>query len=137
MSLEKWFDKRIRELRDDVEFQLEGVLIDIAERVCERMEEQNISRADLAKKLGVSRAFVTKLLNGNPNMTVKTLLLLARALDCELDISFPPKGFKVIRHFYLPKTAEVREDMSKYVEEVDSEGIDFEGFQPDDEECVA
>src|SRR2546427_8302109 len=39
----------------------------------------------------VSRAYVTKVLNGNPNLTIKTLLKLSDALGRELAIHFVPK----------------------------------------------
>jgi len=56
------------------------------EQVVASMEAQGISRAELAKRLGVSKAFITKLLNGNPNLTIKTMVSLAKTLDCDLSI---------------------------------------------------
>jgi len=50
------------------------------------MEENGITRAELARRLNVSKAFVTKLLNGNPNLTIKTMVSLARILDCDLRV---------------------------------------------------
>jgi transcriptional regulator with XRE-family HTH domain len=43
-----------------------------------------ISEAELARRLGVSRAYVTQLLGGKPNMTLATLAKIAIALDCEV-----------------------------------------------------
>jgi len=43
----------------------------------------------LAQRLGVSKAFVTKLLNGNPNLTIKTMVAIAGALECTLLIDIP------------------------------------------------
>ena len=59
------------------------------ERICELMEQKNISRADLARKLGKSRAYITRLLNGQPNLTLKTLTQIAVALGEGIDVFIP------------------------------------------------
>jgi|SRR6185295_98354 len=45
-----------------------------------RMEEQHVSRAELARRIGTSRAYITKLLGGNANFTLTTMVKLAMAL---------------------------------------------------------
>jgi transcriptional regulator with XRE-family HTH domain len=52
------------------------------------MKEKGMTRAKLAGLLGVTPAAVTKLLNGNPNFTLKTLLKVADALDLKFNASF-------------------------------------------------
>jgi transcriptional regulator with XRE-family HTH domain len=44
------------------------------------MKERNVSRADLARKLGKSRAYVTQLLDGESNMTLETISSVMFAL---------------------------------------------------------
>lgn len=53
---------------------------DIADQISELMESQNISRADLARKLETSKAFITKVLRGSTNMTFKTFVRIVHAL---------------------------------------------------------
>jgi len=86
MNAEKWFKEKLDTFNYDVEFQTEKVILDFTEQVVLFMEKQEMSRADLAKRLGVSKAFVTKLLNGNPNLTIKTMVNIAKTLGCELSI---------------------------------------------------
>lgn len=43
--------------------------------------EDNMSRADLAKAIGKSRSFVTKILGGSHNFTLETLADIYAALD--------------------------------------------------------
>ena len=50
-----------------------------------------INRAKLANLLNVSPPAVTKILNGNSNFTLKTLISLADALDMELKVDFVEK----------------------------------------------
>ncbi|MGD9678861.1 MAG: helix-turn-helix domain-containing protein [Vulcanibacillus sp.] len=51
------------------------------------MKNKKITNAELAKRMGVSRAYITKLFNGNCNFTIKTLINISKALDCKIDIS--------------------------------------------------
>lgn len=44
------------------------------------MKEKEISRAELARRIGTSRAYITKLLGGNANFTLMTMVKLAMAL---------------------------------------------------------
>ena len=46
----------------------------------QRMEEQAISRAELARRLGTSKAYVTKVLSADVNFTLATLQRLAAAV---------------------------------------------------------
>jgi transcriptional regulator with XRE-family HTH domain len=53
------------------------------------MEDHGISKSDLAKKLGKSRASITQLFNKNPNVTIKTLVEIADALGITISIQSP------------------------------------------------
>jgi transcriptional regulator with XRE-family HTH domain len=45
-----------------------------------RLEEQGISRAELARRLGTSKAYVTKVLSADANFTLATMNRLAAAV---------------------------------------------------------
>jgi transcriptional regulator with XRE-family HTH domain len=61
-------------------------IAELTEDICRLMEEKRISRAELARRLGTSRAYVTKLLDGNANFTLATMVKLAMALDGALHL---------------------------------------------------
>ena len=61
----------------------EQLILDVTESVFEQLEIQIKSKADLAEAMGRSKAFVTQLLNGSRNMTLRTLSDIAFALDVE------------------------------------------------------
>jgi DNA-binding Xre family transcriptional regulator len=82
---------RFAEWEDDPESELYGVLLDVTEAIVKRMIEQNVRRTDLAERLGTSRAYVTKLLDGQENMTLKTLVRVANALEMKVDARFVPR----------------------------------------------
>ena len=90
MKSGKWFREKLDEFQDDQEFRTEQAIIDFTERVVAAMHERGMSRVELAQRLGVSKAFVTKLLNGNPNLTIRTMVAIADALECKLLIDIPP-----------------------------------------------
>lgn len=83
-----WFEKEFDEARGTFEYKLEGLELEVTETILRVMEEKGISRSDLAQKLGVSKAAVSKLLNNGSNMTLKRLLTIAEAMDLNLSVNF-------------------------------------------------
>jgi len=61
----------------------ETLILDVTEAVFEQLEVQGKTKADLAKRMGRSNAYITQLLNGARNMTLRTLADIAFALDIE------------------------------------------------------
>lgn len=97
MDTERWFRKKLEKFKDDTDFYAEQLILDLTERIVAVMKELDISRAELAKRLGVSKAFVTKLLNGNPNMTLRTMASIAKSLECAINIDLCPEDIKVTK----------------------------------------
>jgi transcriptional regulator with XRE-family HTH domain len=87
----KTSSERLHEFANRIErsevFDMEGAKFDISEHIYSMMERQGVSKAKLARRLGKSRAYVTKMLQGNANFTLDSLVRIARALDCALDVS--------------------------------------------------
>ncbi|HEX7180704.1 MAG TPA: helix-turn-helix transcriptional regulator [Thermoanaerobaculia bacterium] len=76
----------IRESRASVDYWVGLPIVEFTEDVCRLMEEQNVSRAELARRLGTSRAYVTKLLGGNANFTLHTMTKVAMALGSAVHV---------------------------------------------------
>lgn len=55
-----------------------------------RLHSLGLSKKNLAEKLDVSPAYVTKLIGGSNNFTLKTMVKIAMALESELGISLTP-----------------------------------------------
>lgn len=92
MKTDTWFADKLKEFEGDLEFRTEEMIIEFTEKVVAAMQERDMSRVELAQRLGVSKAFVTKLLNGNPNLTIRTMVSLAAALGCELLLDIQPRA---------------------------------------------
>ena len=94
MKAKDWFKNKLNSLKDNYEFRFESLVLDITESINKRMIDKNINRSRLSELLNVSRPAVTKILNGNSNFTLKTLLSLSYALDLDLNVEFIEKETK-------------------------------------------
>jgi DNA-binding Xre family transcriptional regulator len=68
----------------------ESASIAFTEEVLRRMEEIHVSKTQLAEKLGIDPAAVSKLIGGENNFTLKTMVRIARALQSKLRFSLMP-----------------------------------------------
>ena len=83
-----WLEKEISKRQQNEDYILEGYIIDITENICERMYQIGITKKELAQKMNTSPAWITKLLNGNNNFTLRTLLKISNVLKLDLTIDF-------------------------------------------------
>jgi len=63
-------------------------LFRVTEDILVAMEDQSVSKAELAQRLGLSKARISQLLGGSSNMTIGTLAEIAFALGLTLDKTF-------------------------------------------------
>src|SRR5688500_6363140 len=87
------FDALGDRLKDWSSFQSEEAKQEIADMIHELLAHRGVSRAELARRLGKSRAYVTQLLRGGTNVTIETLGSIADALDCKLVV----RGLLVVK----------------------------------------
>jgi transcriptional regulator with XRE-family HTH domain len=91
---EKSFRGLLEEAQQHDDFWIEAAILEVTEAVARRMDELAMSRSELARRLGTSPAYVTKILRGSANFTLATIVKLARALDCEVSIRLAPRTGK-------------------------------------------
>ncbi len=82
-AVEKWMD----ELRQMPEYAAEGLVMDFIGACEGRRAELGLSYAELARRMGVSRAYISKLMGGTQMSSVGSLYKLARALGCEMHLA--------------------------------------------------
>jgi transcriptional regulator with XRE-family HTH domain len=82
----KSFGEMFAEAERHPEYWEEGAILEFTEALYIAMEEQGVTRAELARRLGTSQAYVTRVLSGNANFTLKTMSKLALALGKQLDV---------------------------------------------------
>jgi len=66
---------------------VESLVLEAGELIARLMESRGVNRAELARRLGKSRAWVTQMLNGRANLTLKTLAEVAWALEAEVQLA--------------------------------------------------
>jgi AraC-like DNA-binding protein len=81
----------LKEIENDEELILEEQEVLLLEEIIKQMESKKIDRAELARRLGTSRAYVTKLFRTNTNFTLRSMVQIARAIDSCVSIHLTPK----------------------------------------------
>lgn len=83
----------------------EDLIFEITESICKVMAEKDISKAELARRAGVSKSNITQLLSGDHNMRLTTVADLLYAVDSKLEVTPVPLDVDSI----LESTASVTE----------------------------
>jgi len=78
-----------------VDYWAESAILDFTEEISRLMEEKQVTRAELARRINSSQAYITKVLRGNVNFTLTTMTKLARALGVIVHIHLAPEGVLV------------------------------------------
>jgi transcriptional regulator with XRE-family HTH domain len=81
-------DQRAIEARTDEE--LSRMITQLTNDINWHLQEHNLTRADLAHRMGVSPGRVSQILSGGENLTLRTLAGLASALDAHFELELLP-----------------------------------------------
>lgn len=73
-----------------IDEELARLITEVTNEVNWRMREDHVTRADLAGRMGVSPGRVSQVLSGGENLTLRTLVSLATALDGRFEVRFRP-----------------------------------------------
>lgn len=71
-------------------FQQERAIYEVTELLESTMRETGVSRSELARKLGRSKGWITQLLDGEANKTIRTVADAFAVLGCEYHSSQGP-----------------------------------------------
>lgn len=97
MDTKTWFRKKLDLFKDDFDFRLEKIILNITEKISERMIQKKLNRSSFARVLNVSPPAVTKIFNGTDNFSLRRLLAMADALDLDLQINLVEKEAKIVK----------------------------------------
>lgn len=81
------FSDLIRDAKTRDDFWIEDATLQFIVRLNKLMEQRGMSKTDLANRLQVSQPYITRVLKGRDNLTVATMVKLARAVGANLQIS--------------------------------------------------
>ena len=100
-----------------------SIIIDFYDKILKEIKRRKIKRSYIAKKLGVSDAAVSKLLNNTPNITLKKMVELADSIGMDINLSLEST---VVEEEIQSETFEwVIESKDKYIKFPHSKPIPF------------
>jgi len=71
-----------KQLKNDVEYIYEKLKFDISENLARLMKQKGITKKELARRMGVSPAYVTKIFSAE-NISLKTIAKVLSALEAD------------------------------------------------------
>ena len=86
MANEAWIKRQTETPEARRRYEEERLILWTTEAIWKAMDEQGLTRAELAERLGTSRANITQLLSGSRNMTLRSLASLAFACEMRAEI---------------------------------------------------
>ena len=96
----------------DDEFELDDILTDISFKLIDYRIENNLTQKQLASKLSVSQAMVSKLESGEYNPTVELLFKISKKLEWKFEIILEKPGKMQIWNEF--SFANLNEDMISF-----------------------
>ena len=89
-KIDGYLKEKLRHEKFRKAYELECAKVALAQKIAELRQDKHLRQVDLAKKLGVSQQFVSQIETGEEkNLTIETLIRIARSLDRGVNISFP------------------------------------------------
>lgn len=79
-------------LENEADEELSDLITQVTNEIDWLMRENQITRADLATRMGVSPGRVSQVLSGGENLTLRTLAALASALGAHFELELRPAG---------------------------------------------
>jgi transcriptional regulator with XRE-family HTH domain len=65
----------------------EELILEVTEFICKLLGEENVSRKQLSDRLGKSKGFVSQLLNGGRNLTLRTVADILHVLGYKVSLT--------------------------------------------------
>ena len=86
MALSKKLKAFVDEAKQTDAYWVESAKLEFALTLEQQRRAAGLSYADLAKKMGTSAAYVSKVFRGDTNLTIESMVKLARATGGQLDM---------------------------------------------------
>lgn len=77
----------LNEARKNDEFWVEDAKFKFSLELAKNLNEQKINKTELAKRIGTSKPYISKVFRGEANLTIESMTKIARALNCNLSVT--------------------------------------------------
>lgn len=84
----------------------EELILEVTEALSHALEDLAITRTELAERLGKTKGFVSQILGGGRNLTLRTLSDLVDAMECSVEVHIAPSGERLAEVLEWPEAAE-------------------------------
>lgn len=78
-------------LEDARGLQQEELIIEVTEAMTRALRSSGLTKTELAERLGKTKGFVSQVLGGGNNLTLRTLADIAGALGCKAQVQLRPE----------------------------------------------
>lgn len=92
---EKSFKALLEDARSRDAFHVEKAILQFTSDLHQLMKNRGFNKADLARTLGTSPAYLTKVFRGDANFTIESMVKLSRALTGQLHLHVAPQEAEV------------------------------------------
>ena len=89
-SVHAFFRKKFHEKGFAKAYEDMGPLMDIALAIVEARNKAGLSQTELARKLRTTQSVISRIENGNQNISMKILAKIAQILGCDLMVHLKP-----------------------------------------------
>lgn len=90
-SVHDFFRKKFQEKGFAKAYEDIGPLMGIAFVIVQARNKAGLSQAELAKKIHTTQSVISRIENGNQNLSMKILAKIAQVLHCDLTIHLKPQ----------------------------------------------
>src|SRR5262245_10959171 len=80
----------------------------VGQQISKVLKIRHLNRAQFARKLQVSKAYISAVLGRNPNLTLESILRMCDAVGAELELNIKVKGIDSLR-----KVVSIREPFDR------------------------
>ena len=87
IKLSKNLSSFVESAKNDDFYWVEKIKLDFSIELDRCRRDLNMTAAEFAKELGVSRAYMSKLFRGDVNLTIKSMVKLARTVGARISLS--------------------------------------------------
>lgn len=99
------------------EFELSNMLVDIACKIINYRLDNDMTQKDLANKLEITQAMVSKLESGEYNPSIEFLFKISKKLDWKFELTFEENHSDVLIQYNMEKEQELLNEANEKTSE--------------------
>lgn len=100
-----------------LEFELSNMLVDIACKIINYRLDNDMTQKDLANKLEITQAMVSKLESGEYNPSIEFLFKISKKLDWKFELTFEENHSDVLIQYNMEKEQELLNEANEKTSE--------------------